>query len=65
MALEPIQPLTKINTRNLHEDKGRSARDKLTAICEPIVKTKCGNLDVSNLYGTPGPVTGVIEYKRY
>jgi hypothetical protein len=38
MALESIQPLTEIGTRNLPGGKGRPAReaDNLT-ICEPIV----------------------------
>jgi hypothetical protein len=39
MALGLSQPLTEMSTRNLHEGKGRPARnaDKLTAICEPNV----------------------------
>jgi hypothetical protein len=39
MALESIQPLTEMSTRNLPGGKGRPARkaDNLTAICEPIV----------------------------
>jgi hypothetical protein len=39
MAMESIQPLTEMSTRNLPEDKGRPApkADNLTAICEPIV----------------------------
>jgi hypothetical protein len=39
MALGSTQFLTEMSTRNLQEDKGRSARkaDNVTAICEPIV----------------------------
>jgi hypothetical protein len=39
MALGSTQPLTEMNTRNLHGGKGRPARgaENLTAICEPIV----------------------------
>jgi hypothetical protein len=38
MALESIQPLTKMNTKILPGGKERLARkaDNLTAICEPI-----------------------------
>jgi hypothetical protein len=39
MALEFIQPLTEVSTRNIPESKARPARkaDSLTAISEPIV----------------------------
>jgi hypothetical protein len=49
MALGSTQPLTEMSTRNLPGNKGRPAHmtDNLTAICEPIVETKYGSLDVS------------------
>jgi hypothetical protein len=32
--------------------------DNLTAICEPIIWTKCGTLDLSHSYGPSRSVTG-------
>jgi hypothetical protein len=60
MALGSTQPLTEMSTRNFPGSKGRpvSKGDNFTAICDPIVKTKCEILDVSQPYGPSRPVTG-------
>jgi hypothetical protein len=41
--------------------KGRPVikADNFTAICEPTVWVKCGNLNVSQTYGATRPVTGI------
>jgi hypothetical protein len=61
MALWSTQPLTEMSTRNLPGGKVMPARkaDNLTAICEPIVKRKCGSLDASQPYCPSWPVTGI------
>jgi hypothetical protein len=61
MALGLTQPLTKMSTTNLPGSKGWPAHKahNLTAICEPTVLQTCGNLNISQLYGPPWPVTGL------
>jgi hypothetical protein len=62
MALGSTQSLTEMSTRNLPGGKGQPAAkaDKLTAICEQIIWTKCWSLDVSQHYGLPRPVKGIV-----
>jgi hypothetical protein len=61
MVQGSTQSLTEMSTRNRPGGKGQPARraDNLTAICEPIVYTKCQSLDVSQPYGSSWPVTGI------
>jgi hypothetical protein len=53
------QPLTEISIRNLPGGKVWPVHkaDSLTARCEPSVQ--CVNIDASQLYGRPQPVTRI------
>jgi hypothetical protein len=59
MAVGSTQPATEMSTRNLPGGKGREAHipDNLTAFSQ--LSRKCVNLDVSQPYGSPEPVTGI------
>jgi hypothetical protein len=70
ISLESTHPLTEMSTRNLPGSKGWPGRKagKLTAICEPIVWTKCSSLDVSQSCGPSRCVTGIalpLSYLSY
>jgi hypothetical protein len=64
MALESIQPLTEMSTRNLSGDKGRPARkaDNPTAICEQIVSEMWGPRRLSTLWATTACYRDIFNF---
>jgi hypothetical protein len=62
MVLGSTQPVRETSTRKIPGDKGRRARkaDNLTAVSR--LARNCGNLNVSQPYGPPRPVIGIVFF---